>query len=122
MNPFNAYYKDGNFVYEEVEAPYNSLDENEIDDWWDWVLETDYIPVDESKLPDLLCVTYNGQILPHVQSWKDVEFEFEDPVVEGLKKDGIFRETEYAEDPEDDDQIYEWQVFHPQVIRLPDKA
>jgi hypothetical protein len=37
-------------------------------------------------------------------------------------KDGIFRETEYAEDPEDDDQIYEWQVFHPQVIRLPDKA
>ena len=32
MIPFNAYYKDGNFLYEEVEAPYNSLDENEIDD------------------------------------------------------------------------------------------
>lgn len=122
MIPFNAYYKDGNYVYEEVEAPYNPLDENEIDDWWDWVLETDFIPIDESKLSDLLCVTYNGQILPHVQSWQEVEYEFEDPVVEGLKKDGIFRETEYAEDPEDDDQIYEWQVFHPQVIRLPDKA
>ena len=122
MIPFNAYYKDGNYVYEEVEAPYNPLDENEIDDWWDWVLETDYIPVDESKLLNLLCVTYNGQILPHIQSWQEVEYEFEDPVVEGLKKDGIFRETEYAEDPEDDDQIYEWQVFHPQVIRLPDKA
>lgn len=122
MIPFNSYYKDGNFFYEEVEAPYNPLDENEIDDWWDWVLETDFIPVDESKLSDLLCVTYNGKILPHVQSWQEVEYEFEDPVVEGLKKDGIFRETEYAEDPEDDDQIYEWQVFHPQVIRLPDKA
>ena len=122
MIPFNAYYKDGIFFYEEVEAPYNPLDENEIDDWWDWVLETDFIPVDESKLSDLLCVTCNGQILPHVQSWHEVEYEFEDPVVEGLKKDGIFRETEYAEDPEDDDQIYEWQVFHPQVIRLPDKA
>lgn len=30
MIPFIAYYKDGNFVYEEVEAPYNPLGENEI--------------------------------------------------------------------------------------------
>lgn len=119
MHHFKVYKQDDKYVYEEVAEPeIRQGSEDDLNAYWDWVNEKDILLVDDEKVSDLLCVEYNGELLPYLQTWQDVEFEFEDPVVDGLKKDGIFRETEYAEDPKDDDQIYEWQVFHPQVILL----
>ena len=44
---------------------------------------------------------------PLFTSMEEVEDEFEDKVVDALKKDGLFREIEYSDDPDDDDKVCE---------------
>jgi hypothetical protein len=119
MHHFKVYKQDDKYVYEEVEAPEIRQDsEDDPNAYWDWVNENDILLVDDDKIPELLCVEYNGEFLPYLQTWQDIEDEFEDPLVEALKKDEYYHEIEFADDPADDDQVYEWQVFHPQVILL----
>ena len=119
MHHFKVYKQDDKYVYEEVEAPeIRQGSEDDFNAFWDWVNENDILLVDDDKIPELLCVEYNGEFLPYLQTWQDIEDEFEDPLVEALKKDEYYHEIEFADDPADDDQVYEWQVFHPQVILL----
>ena len=122
MHHFKVYKQDDKYIYEEVAEPeIRQGSEDDLNAYWDWVNEKDILLVDDEKVSDLLCVEYNGELLPYLQTWQDVEFEFEDPVVDGLKKDGIFREVEYSFDPDDDDQLNEWHLIRPQVILLPTK-
>lgn len=56
-------------------------------------------------------VEHNGKMYLPFSSWEDIEEEFEDNVVAALKKDGIFREVEYCDDPDDDDDVCEFRLF-----------
>ena len=123
IHHFKVYKQDDNYVFEEVRPPYNENGTyEECEKYWEWVDGNGIRLVSEEEIANLICLEYNGdaELYSYLHTWNDVENEFEDPVVEALKKDEYYREIEFAEDPEDDDIVYEWQIFHPKVILLPE--
>ena len=83
-----SYDKDGELVYDEDA----------------WLFDDD--------VEKLYVVEYNGELYyPIFASWKEIEEQFEDVVVDALKKDGCFREVEYSDDPDDDDEATDIRLF-----------
>lgn len=60
-------------------------------------------------LENAFAISYNGQIMRYT-SWEQVEDEFEDELVDQLKKCGYFREEEYGESSYDD-MAHEFKVI-----------
>lgn len=71
----------------------------------------------EDELENVIAVEYNDE-LQYTITWAMLEEEFEDELVEALKKDKIFQSIEYAEDPEDDDDITTFRVFEHLKVRI----
>lgn len=81
----------------------NFKDEDEVEDF---TYNNDgyyheYMSWDEFK-ENAFALSYNGEIIGHYTSWEQVEDEFEDELVDQLKKCGYFREEEYGESSYDD--------------------
>ena len=69
-----------------------------------WVVDDD--------VKKLYVVEYNGEIYyPLFSSMEELEEEFEDVVVDALKKNGYFQEIEYSDDPDDDDEATDIRLF-----------
>ena len=120
MHHFKVYKQDDKYVYEEVLSPFKE-DGTEDDQYWDWVGENEILLVPDEDIPNLICLIYNGEWLSYIHTWSDLEEEFEEKLVFELRANGSYREIEYSDDPDDDDQLDEWQVFLPQVILLSNK-
>lgn len=90
-------------------VPADILDnDGEID--WDKVIE-DSIVVLEDNEDTIYIMEYNGREIMTTPRMKDIEEEYEDVVVDALKKDGVFSEIEYSDDPDDDDELVEFRLF-----------
>ena len=78
------------------------LDEDLMEDTW----------LFDEEVKRIYAVEYNGEIYyPIFSSWEELEDEFEDVVVDALKKDGYFQEIEYSDDPDDDDEATDIRLF-----------
>lgn len=120
MHHFKLYQQSDNYVYEEVRSPFKA-DGTEDDQYWDWINENDILLVTEEDIPNLICLIHNGEWLSYIHTWSDLEEEFEEKLVNELRTNGSYREIEYSSDPDDDDQLNEWHLIHPQVILLSTK-
>lgn len=80
----------------------NFKDEDEVEDFTynndGYYFE--YMSWDSFK-ENAFAISYNGQIMRYT-SWEQVEDEFEDELVDQLKKCGYFREEEFGESSYDD--------------------
>ena len=56
-------------------------------------------------------VEYNGRLYEYFASWEEIEEEFEEIVVDALKREGYFQEIEYSDDPDDDDEATDIRLF-----------
>ena len=95
---------------EQVNGDYQAIS---VDLTYDSDGEIDFSKLDNAWLFDddidtFYVVVYDGMVyFPLFTSMEEVEDEFEDKVVDALKKDGLFREIEYSDDPDDDDKVCE---------------
>lgn len=93
-------------------SKFNSDDE--IDDWMeergDVIMRADDQPIE-------LVVEVDGKVWSWVLTWEDVEFEFEDEIVEVLKTKGEYEEFDYSDDPDDDDIRTHIKVFNIDSIK-----
>ena len=106
MRAFKIEGKDGHFHAIPVEV----LDaEGEID--WDKVDELGEVAfLYEESDNKVYVLEYNGRVIMTTSRMADIEEEFEDKVVDALKKDGVFSEIEYSDDPDDDDELTEFRL------------
>ena len=77
--------KDGEYKAIPVKISYDKDGELEYDEDA-WLFNDD--------VEKLYVVEYNGKMYLPFASWKEIEEEFEDVVVDALKKDGCFQEVE----------------------------
>lgn len=107
MRGFKVENKDGKFIPVPVNIE-DFLDEDG-DLYWDKVFKED-ITVLEDGDDKIYVLEYNGRVITITPWLEQIEDEYEDEVVEALKRDGYFREIEYCDDPDDDDEVHEFRL------------
>ena len=89
--------------------PVDILDKDgEID--WDKVIEENIVVLEDSE-DTIYVLEYNGREIMTTPRMTEIEEEDEDVVVDALKRDGVFSEIEYSDDPDDDDELVEFRLF-----------
>ena len=125
MYNFKVYPQDDNFVFEEV-VPICDVNGPDWDfrTYWDWNSKNNIFTCKEEDLPNLICMTYQGELVPYVCTWDYIKGRLADEIMAALETEGYYSFTDYAldpDDPYDKEETYEWRIYHPKVILLPKK-